>query len=509
MEFLNKLVERGHQNTLSTSLWWDNAFLNIFSPKLEKIVLRQESLDFSSCSSRFEESNLNENCIPIPRDQASANSIAFTKFQRANPNISGNQPKPPVVFRNPCCTKGILPPKVVKSINPDIESAEHKQLLAFVLWDTADFYGRGWMFQEQWDHFLACVEKKETDWLVKRIRGWYSQRVSYFEKLRKYDQDPWTQPWKGCFNIAASRQYQNSSIPMLHFTISKINTDFHTLELDTEFAYSPFTGLWRCESEGRRIKVEQEDPSLVVFGRRNEGEHPTLHKPDIKADREDRIIGVNQCAIRYFNGRYQVYDLGSMNGTYLRLRPGIRAVLRKDDMFLVGDRNLFKIFTSTLCKGRKDHGDMTIAEFNKNHPLPETEEVDSNAYGFDSHQIPPELSTHIHGGEFVRASMKNFNTVHGNRRRHQDVITLGRRGCTFNFRDRLMSTSHCQISWYQKVGFVLEDHDSKNGTWWSLSVFPDFCIDAPSHTLDLQSGDVLKVGRNQFTINLVSHEVAG
>jgi len=377
---------------------------------------------------------------------------------------------------------------------------EDSIIFAFILWDMIDFFGKGWIFYDQWMKFLEALQN--FAWLGAKVRKYYHDRLDLIGKLRMYSTSPWVTPWLGCLNILSSFQFQDADIPLLKTTLSRSAPDASSRDMKTQYAYSPFTGLWKFNpSDSRRERITQDDSSLFTFGRKGVV-YPGYYHNDYEASSEDRGIHYNHFAFKFHDGKYKAIDLGSIRGSYFRLKE--RAILRKDDMYLIGDQNLFKVFTATLCQGRErspDYG-TTFIEFNR--ALPELEPVvDPTQCGFETNKAAPEISTHVHGGEFMRTSMKNFNTVDGEKRRHQELISFGRKNCTFDFKDRLISTNHCKIYWIPRIGFILEDNGSRNGTWWCMSRFSDFCIDAPSQMREVLAEDIVKIGKLNITIDFI------
>ena len=195
---------------------------------------------------------------------------------------------------------------------------------------------------------------------------------------------------------------------------------------------------------GSCVSLDREEH---VFGR-TEGD---FNLPD------DRFISPKHARFRVGEGVLRVCDVGSANGTYLRVR-GARAI-EDPTLLMIGEQLLrFSLY-------RPGVDDLAGEETFSGTPLRPSR---------------IQLTQIYEGGQ--------EGLVVGTRRRS---IVLGREGCDINFpEDSYISNRHCRIEEANNQ-FYLADLDSSNGTFVRLDSQADVV---------LEDGDELFLGRHLLRV---------
>jgi pSer/pThr/pTyr-binding forkhead associated (FHA) protein len=173
---------------------------------------------------------------------------------------------------------------------------------------------------------------------------------------------------------------------------------------------------------------------------------------------EDDGASPTHAVFTYHDDRLYVKDLGSLNGTYLRIRQPIP--LKDGDAFMCGD----ELLVFSLYKPVRS----------------ETSEPGTRFCGTPLRPWRFQLRQLLDGGR--------DGIVFSTRKK---ALTVGREGCDVNFpTDRFISGRHARVE-ERDDGYFLVDLDSRNGTFYRLS---------PHVEVGLREGDYLFIGHELLRV---------
>ena len=205
---------------------------------------------------------------------------------------------------------------------------------------------------------------------------------------------------------------------------------------------------------------------VLLKGGGGDGASYTLSANDHVAGRDggtilfpdDQTVSPEHCNFFYRDGRLHVRDLGSANGTFLRLRG--RVGLEDGDRFVCGEQ-MFELRVP---------------------PDPITRWVDDTC--FSGSPEPEDFAFQL--VQILAGDRPGLARNVG-----ASSITIGREGCTLSFAtDRFMSHEHARVT-KDGAGFALEDAGSKNGSYFRIR-----------EEAGLQDGDTLFIGKQLVRIDL-------
>ena len=174
---------------------------------------------------------------------------------------------------------------------------------------------------------------------------------------------------------------------------------------------------------------------------------------------DDPTVSPQHATFFYRDGRLYLRDLGSKNGVFIRLRGAVP--LNTGDRFICGEQ-LFEF--GAYPSERRDRW------------------VSDTCFG----GTPALWDWTFQVGQILSRGRSGNIRSSAN-----EPITIGREGCTLNFStDQFMSSYHARV-FQDDESFLLEDTDSKNGTY--LRVMDE---------VGLQDGDQVFLGRQLIRIEL-------
>eukprot|EP00357_Protocruzia_adherens_P002289 CAMPEP_0114991404 /NCGR_PEP_ID=MMETSP0216-20121206/11350_1 /TAXON_ID=223996 /ORGANISM="Protocruzia adherens, Strain Boccale" /LENGTH=523 /DNA_ID=CAMNT_0002354721 /DNA_START=87 /DNA_END=1659 /DNA_ORIENTATION=- len=487
--FLDQLVKVNEFGSLGGTLAWDCLFHNYLVPASDLLAQEEARLDLSTRSARFDSTK--QNCTCDGAKEKVQLDYAIVTPQEMKQDCT-------VFYREHTCSgSGILnelqEEGLLLECGIDEETITDAEVLGYTFWDIMDFYGREWIRFAQWKHFKAALSQHKC--LRQSLKENYQTRQKFVTRIKNFWNQEWTQSLRGCASLFLSTKFLTSYVPLLSFSVLDNNVKFSSPAVRTNYTFSPYTGMTIKSPITREINREPlELSNLLLFGGVREGCVVIRFNPN------DTSVGIEQCGVRFQQGKYEIFDLGSKNGTYYRLQG--KSILRKGDMFLIGDNNLFDVGTATICKQRVRHPEFQKKLAERNFGMPMVEQAEEGEdYGFQNQQNPPQMALRAYGGEHAGKQMKNFQMVDGTPQRHMDHLIFGRRGCHYQFNDEHISRSHFQIRWLNNIGFVLDDMKSGTGTWWGLNTTQNFICRSPSHFYRLRPEDTIRMGRYQFKVS--------
>ncbi len=174
---------------------------------------------------------------------------------------------------------------------------------------------------------------------------------------------------------------------------------------------------------------------------------------------DDPTVSPRHASFYYRDGRLYLRDLGSLNGTFIRLRGTIPVIT--GDRFICGEQLFeFGLYPSE----RRDRW------------------VQDTCFG----GTPALWDWQFQVGQIL--SRGRSGTI---RSSDEDAITIGREGCILSFpQDRFMSQYHARVFADQEQ-HLLEDTESKNGTYYRVR-----------EEVGLKDGDHLFLGRQLIRIEM-------
>lgn len=174
---------------------------------------------------------------------------------------------------------------------------------------------------------------------------------------------------------------------------------------------------------------------------------------------DDPTVSPEHANFYYKEGRLYMKDLGSANGTFIRLRG--RIPLSHDDMFVCGEQMFrFRRFPDQVAE--RWVGDTCFCGTPPLWP-----------WSYQVHQL------------LIDGRAGEVRCV------EQGNLTMGREDCDLNFpRDRFMSHYHSRVIMAGDV-FYLEDTESKNGTYYRVR-----------EEVGLQNGDYIFLGKQLVRVEI-------
>lgn len=207
---------------------------------------------------------------------------------------------------------------------------------------------------------------------------------------------------------------------------------------------------------------------VLLRGGGGDGAEYTLSASEHRAGREhglilfpdDPTVSPSHAEFFYQEGQLMVRDLGSANGTYVRIRTPVE--LGGSDRFVCGEQ-MFEL--------------RTVAEA----PNPWVDDV-----CFTGSVVPEDLDFQLI--QVLAGDRPGMVRGYGPTR-----VTIGREGCTLSFSsDRYMSHEHASVGRSGST-WTIEDSGSKNGTYVRIRA------DVP-----LQDGDTLFIGKQLVRVDIAS-----